>query len=129
MTIEAALYSRLTDGAGDLYPLVATRVYPVRFPQDCLFPCVTYQRIAETRYSAMGSDTQIVDTRFQIDGWSETFDGMRLLSAAIVSRLQRWSASSPVTIQDTFISSSNDEYDDDAEIYRALVDVRLIYEE
>jgi hypothetical protein len=90
---------------------------------------VTYQRISEQRYSAMGSDTEIVDARFQIDGWATTYDQMRTISLAILERMQRWSAASPVTVQDCFIISTNDEYDDQAELYRALVDVRLIYEE
>lgn len=129
MTIDAALYSRLTDAAGDLRPLVSTRVYPVRFPQDVTHPCVTYQRISEQRYPAMGSDAEIVDTRFQVDGWATTYDQMRSLSSAIIERLQRWTSATPVVVQDTFIISANDEYDDQAELYRALVDIRLIYEE
>jgi hypothetical protein len=132
MGIETSIFSRLTDEAGDLYDLTAERVYPIRMPQNVTFPCVTYQRIATERYSAMGADTQLADSRWQFDYWATDPDAIREGADALRERLQRWTASSPVVIQDTFILSERDEFADeagDAQLYRAILDVRLIYEE
>ena len=129
MTIESALYSRLSTEATDLYALVAARVYPVRFPQNPTFPCVTWQRIFAGRENAMGSDAPPVRVRIQVDGWAETFDGVRSLAEALRERLQRWRLSGADTVQDTFLISEHDEYDDEAEIYRVMFEIELIYDE
>ena len=132
MSIESALFDRLSDAGGGLYALVGTRIHPVRDPQGMdrtRFPCVTWQRIAESRPNAFSSDAGVVDAAFQIDGWATTFDGIRTLSEAIRERMQRWRNPSGTIVQDTFVESVNDEYLDDAEIFRVRFQIRLIYGE
>lgn len=132
MTIESAIYDRLRDVAGDLYPLVALRIYPVVAPQDVTFPCVTWQRITTERVQAMGSDPGLVRMRLQVDGWSTTFENMRLIADAIRTRLERWRNASAPVIQDTFFVSATDEVDQASSgptpVYRTLNEFEMIYE-
>lgn len=129
MSIDTAIYDRLRLSSGSLFPLVALRIYPVRFPQNVTFPCVTFQIVTSQRISAMGSDTAIVMSRVQVDGWHTTYDGARSLSAAIIDQLQRWRASSPDVIHDSFIENESSEMDDDAELFRAFVEAKISYNE
>lgn len=132
MTIESAIYDRLRDAAGDLYPLVGLRIYPVIAPQNVTFPCVTWQRISSERVTAMGSDPGLVRMRVQVDGWASTYESARLIAEAIRTRLERWRNASAPVVQDTFFINATDEVDDATSgptpVYRTLNEFELIYE-
>lgn len=130
-TIDSALYDRLGDVAGELFPIVGTRIYPVDAPQDVTIPYVVWTRISENRYSAMGLDTKIVEMRIQLDAFDLTFVKARLLNDAMRKRLQRWRAASPMVIQDAFIidTAETREGVSAVPLYRATLQAQLFYEE
>jgi hypothetical protein len=77
----------------------------------------------------MGSDPGLVDARFQVDCWATDFDACRAVSEAVRGRLERWTNASSPVVQDTFIEDVTDTWEDDAQLYRAMLQIRTIYRE
>jgi hypothetical protein len=129
--LEQALFTRLSTHAG-LSALVSTRVYPLVAPQNPTLPYVTYQRVASSRVSAMGTDPGVAEALMQIDCWGETY--LSALSVATKARLalERWrdGASDPEVL-DAFIERDQDVFEDEAEppLYRRSMDVRVWHRE
>lgn len=79
--IAAALYSKLSTDSG-ISALVSTRVYPVRLPQNPVFPCVTFQVITEPQiYTMEGKNAP--NAQFQIDCWADEHEDAHGLAAAV----------------------------------------------
>ena len=132
MSIDSILFDRLKDAGGLLFPIVGTKIYPLKAPQNTAAPYCVWTRIDSVRISAMGSDTPIVRSRIQIDGFAPTFSGLRALGAAIRSRVQRWRTAGPPGVQDTFLIDES-EQDEASDLYpelrRVIIQVELIHEE
>ena len=90
MSIEARLRTALTGHTG-LAALIVARVYPAQLPQEPTLPAVTYLRVSTdaivTRSAATPSYTV---ARFQMDGWSTTFDGMITLRKQMRAAMGAW---------------------------------------
>ena len=130
MTIEASIWQILADDAG-VGAQCADRIYPVQVPQNATFPCVTYSRVSANRWSAMGSDTGLVEKRIQVSSWGQTYAAANALAEAVRGALQRYRGTvDGVVIQDIFIDGDGPEtWEDDAGAYQAVSDFRVIYEE
>ena len=76
-------------------------------------PAVTYRRVSSNRYSAMGVDAEVVKARFQVDVWALTYDSASAVRDQVRAALQRWRTVTGTTVQDTFIISETDLYEDD----------------
>jgi Protein of unknown function (DUF3168) len=106
--IEEALEARLTGFAG-LVALVADRIYPVRLPQNPVYPAITYQRVSGVREHTMGSDPGIAAPRFQVSVWGTSVQDTIDVSAQVQAALSRFSGVvSGVTIQDIFLENELD---------------------
>ncbi len=123
MAIEQTLYTRLSEHTG-IAALVADRIYPNQKAQDVGVPALTYRRVSSTRFSAMGIDAEVVKSRFQVDVWAATYDDASALRAQVRNALQRWRAE---TVQDTFIISETDLYEDSPPQHHIAVDVEINY--
>lgn len=129
---EEALYARMSGYAG-LTALVSTRVYPVKLPQDCTYPAVTYQRISTIREVAHGADPGIARTRLQVTSAATTYSGVKAVTAQVRAALQRYDdAAASVAVLDTFLENEVDlfsEEEDDAGVYLVAQDFTVIHRE
>lgn len=126
MAIEETLYSRLSGYAG-LIALVSTRITPNITPQNSSMPAVNYRRISSPRFSAMGVDSPVVKSRFQINACGSTYPEASAVRAQIIAALQRWRNGS--NVQDTFILNETDLYDDTLKQHQIAIDVEINYSE
>lgn len=128
MAIETAIYTRLS-GYNDLSSLVSTRISPNKRKQDGVLPAITYQRISSQRFSAMGSDSNVVKARFQFDVWAATYASASAVRDALIASLQRWRTTSGATVYDCFIIGEYDLYEDDIDQHHIAIDVEINYSE
>lgn len=129
MSIEESLFTRLSTHAG-LSALVSARIYPLILPQKPTLPAVTYTRVSGERVSAMGADTVIARPRFQVSCFASTYASARAVAAQVRAALQRWRGTvGGVVIQDSFIESEIDLYEDDTKLYHTALDFEIIHEE
>ncbi len=81
-TIEAILNSLLKEDI-NIAAIVSTRVYPNIILQGAAMPALTYQQISGLRDEVMDSPTGLVNSRFQINCWSDTYSETRDLANAV----------------------------------------------
>lgn len=123
--IEEAVFSRLSSFAG-LTALVAARIYPVVLPQNPTYPAVTYQRISSVRAPAMGTDTGLIATRFQLSTWSSGYAAAKAVKEQLRLATERWRGTVlGIVIQDTFIEGEVDLYETAVPVWHLPLDVRI----
>ena len=128
MSIESAVYTRMANLAA-ISALVSTRIYPQHMPQKPTYPAITYRRLDGSPFSLLGSDTSVIDARFEIVNYENTFDAMINLSDELRQCWQRYSGTvDSMVIRDTFISDISNDYNSDLEIYEGTVLIKLTYE-
>lgn len=131
MTIKTELYSRLSGYAG-LTGLVSTRIHPVRLPQNCTMPAVTYQIVSGPRVSNFGDDTGDVRYRVQVDCWASAVTGESASADAVADQvkaaLQRYRGGN---IQDIYLENEidGDAYESDADLYRVTLEFIVWFKE
>lgn len=128
MTIETLLFTRLSTFAG-LAALIGTRVYPNIAPQNATRPFVSYRRVTSDRPPAMGSDSGVVRARFQFDTFADEIDSALAVRDQIRAALKRWRDVGPPVVQDTFLVTEIDLYEDDSRIHHLADDYEVNYRE
>lgn len=123
MSISELVYAALSNDAG-VSALVSTRVYPVILPQRPTLPAISYQRISN---SVKDGTSDIRQSRWQVDGWAQTYAGITALSAAIKTAMDAYhdTDQSPM-IKWTDIVNELDDYDPETDLYRVSLDLILI---
>lgn len=107
-TIEKALYSLLASD-GDISALVATRIYPNNVPQDEAAPQITYMQMDGVRDHTMEGPAGLVESRWEMVGWTETYAEARELATAIRQRLDSYRGTvGTVEIQGIFMDDEDD---------------------
>ncbi|HMR01769.1 MAG TPA: DUF3168 domain-containing protein [Candidatus Competibacter phosphatis] len=127
MLLGDLLYTRLTTDA-TLTATLSTRVYPYKLPQSPTLPAATYQIISR---APTESNTQIFETRVQLDCWASTYDAAHALANLVQSSLRfyRKTDDDGNRILSIYDANQGDAYDDDQEIWRVIVDViATVYE-
>lgn len=127
MLLGDLIYSRLT-GDSNVNALTSTRVYPYHLPQSPTLPAVTYQIISRVPTEA---NTEIFETRLQLDCWASTYDGAHTLANLVQSSLRfyRVQDGDNNMILSIYDANQGDAYDDEQEIWRVIVDVIAIVHE
>lgn len=122
MTFEADLYAHL-HGDSSITAQVSTRIYPVKMPQNATRPAITYQTISGDPMTDLDSaDGDLLAVRVQIDCWAETYTAAAALGEAVRTRLK--------TAATSFRMGEcryRDIYEDDARLFRRLLDVTCWY--
>lgn len=122
MSIYSVLRGRLTTASG-VSALVDTRVYPLLLPQTPTYPALTYQRISNT---AQNGSTALRQSRWQVNCWAETYVGAEALAAAVKAALEEWTDTDQATqVKMGRVVNELDDYDDEADVYRVMIDVML----
>lgn len=115
--IETVLYTKLS-GTSGISDLVATRVYPVKAPDQPTAPFIRYVEIDEPRMHGMTEDHGIAMPRIQIDCYAATHAAAKAVAAAVKAALQRWSdaATSPA-ILDAFFDTQRSDYESEVKLF------------
>lgn len=132
MILEDNLYTFLSTYA-NLVAKVSTRVYPVRFPQATVMPCVVFQRISTPReltHDMSGATGTLAHPRFQIEAWSETYDAGKDIVDILREALNgKTGALGAITIRAALVDDEAVEYSPDFELYRFSCDYLIWHEE
>lgn len=123
MTVEENLFTRLSNFAG-LTALVSTRIFPNILPQKPTFPAISYRRVSAVRASCMGVDRPNVEARFQVDIWALTYTSARQTADQVRKALQRYNTTD---IEDIFIESEIELYEDESRTHHIAVDFIVHY--
>jgi hypothetical protein len=128
VSIEDAVYARLTAVAG-VTALIATRVYPVRVPQNPTYPLASYQKISDVPAHAMGSDAGVRTARVQVTAWGATYDDAKNVAIQVVAALSRFrGTSASVVVQDVFFENEVDlGFDAEALVHQVADDFFVYY--
>jgi hypothetical protein len=121
MTIETLVYGRLTTYSG--ISAITTRVYPMLLPQSPTYEALTYQKISNTEQK--GTST-LKDARFQLNCWAQTYGEAHALAAQVKIAFEEWhDLDQTPGVNMARVVGETDEYDDDVEVYRVIIDVML----
>ena len=121
MTIEQALYTKLTTDAGVL-AIVAARVYPHFVPQkntpgETQLPTVVYQNISDPNDYSHDGETALHHPRFQITSFASTYLAAKALALAVKTALSASTGAwGTITIDGVFCDSASDVLDLDPEV-------------
>lgn len=129
MTIVSAIYTRLQN-TPTLTALIGTRAYRLIAPQGVIVPFVTYKCISSIREQGMGSDTGIVNSRWQFNAVAQSYEICSSICEGLLSGLQRWrDEAASVPVIDTSIEDVIDGYDDDTALFNNIFELRIWYRE
>ena len=107
--------------------LVAARVYPLVFPSQVTFPCITYRIISGTRSPVISE--QVFSTRIQFDIWSYVYADTAAIKDALLDLFDL----ADMTIGGQLIISTRadlvfDIYSEPLKLHRAVVDITFRHE-
>lgn len=129
--IEEAIHTRLAGFAG-LTALISSRNYPVKAPQsqlDSFQPHVVFQEISlapdEVHFGG-----GLPAPRFQFNCWAKTFIEARDIRTQVKAALLGFSGTvSGVNIQSITRENQQVRWEEDAKLFRAMVDLRIHWRE
>lgn len=110
------------------------RLYPVRLPEDPVYPCASYQVISEIPDYVLKGKSGLTVKRIQFDTWSggETnalYADVKNAMAAIRAVIEAYAGTLPNggIVAGIFVANSHDEFEQDARAYRCTMDVLVHY--
>ena len=139
-TIEATITDLLKGSAG-LSGLIGSgdnaRVYPVQVPQGQKSPCIVFRLMDSERPRAFGRDTGICRSRYEFTCWSTTKSIGTAQEAQDVAEglrqaMQRYrdvAGTYGVEVQDCFLYSQSEYFDQEVEAFAVVVDYEIIWRE
>ena len=126
--IEAAIRSILI--ADDTVKALTTRVYPVALPQSPQYPLILYTKITGMRDHHLQGPSGHAHPRFQVEAWSKTYTEAKTLADAIREALDGYSGTAVGTkIGSCLIESERDDYQNEIEAFRVIMDFFVWHEE
>jgi len=128
--IATAIYARLTATTA-VTALVSDRIYPVKAPQGCDMPYITFRLISQVPENTKDTSNQFDRYRVQIDCIGDDFDDVETLAYVVRNALDRsrgtWAG---VTVNTMIYDNTNDlatDFQDDSEqVYGKAVDFIII---
>lgn len=120
MTVDEQIYTALS-GDTNVTNLAATRLYPVRAPQDPLPPYVVWTRIASVpeQQHDTTTDPGLYRTTYQVSTYAKTFAGADALLALVQTALLTADAVGLAAIME----ARRDNYEPATELYRCDLDL------
>lgn len=132
MRLAEALFSYLSSDPG-VSSIVEDRIYPMRLPEKCQIPALSWQRIDAGRiyvYETYEDTTPVVLPRVQFNCWAYTFDEADALGDAVLLALSGYDGDmSGQLIGSSFAINELDTYEPATKFHRRILDFRLSYEE
>jgi hypothetical protein len=129
VTIGTLLYSALSTNSG-ITAIASTRIYPLLLPDNNpTLPAITYQRISNTGQDGTSNRKE---TRYQINCWAlkraggNGYQETQQLAAAVKAALEEYyDVSTEPAIAFSRVVNELDDYDDEAKVFRTILDVIL----
>ena len=107
--------------------LIDDRVFPLVYPSNPTFPCVTF-RVISAYHEGVISE-QVTTTRIQFDVWSWTYLETEAVKATLMSLFNFYSGTvDGQVVIDTRVDLAFDTYEQNIKAHRAVVDVRVTHE-
>jgi hypothetical protein len=127
MTIEEGVSDYL-EGSTGIHDKIADRIYPIKLPQNPIYPALTYRVISGLEHH----NIDVAYPRFQFSCWGEKYSDAKELAGEVKSAFQRMNVpiggtSGFAIVQGVFLNETDMAYDIDTELYGIAVDIRLIY--
>jgi hypothetical protein len=98
-------------------------------PQGVTYPAVVYELAGAYREPAMGSDTGIVRSYWQVSAYGDSFASIKGVTTQIRAALERWRDESVSNVLDSFLVDEVDDYDSDARAFYSMLEFELFYRE
>jgi hypothetical protein len=128
-SIEESIFYKLANDT-NVKAIVASRVYPIRLPQNVTLPCITYQRISTPRLHNHDKARATADPRLQLTTWDDNPKDVKTLSDAVRTCLDGYKGTvQSVVIQGTLSDDENSDYDPESQIYWTNLDFIIWHEE
>lgn len=122
--IGTTLTARLKGYSG-LAALIGDKVFPGFLPQGSSKPAVFYEQTGFGAVSAMGTDTGIEETEWDIHVVADSYSSMKAVQAQTKAALQRWKQDSGFRVLDTFILDEYDGYVDETEEHLGVIEIKI----
>ncbi len=136
MSIESRLYGHLSAYAG-LTSLVATRIYPVRMPQDVALPALSYQEISGPGEHPIKGAAVALKSRYQFTAWAKTTatKSGHLQAREVIDQVKAalWTfpgvADGVTVFEVTLDIGARDDFDEASETDRCDLDVVILHDD
>lgn len=130
--LEQVLYSKLA-GTSGITDLVSTRIYPLKFPENATFPCITFMRVATNAGHTMDGGGERRVSVVRIDCWDRglsAYKNAKTLARAVTSALSNWrEVVSGVDVQSFMQENEIDSWDSEAGVARVIQSWRTFHSE
>lgn len=131
-SLEKALFARLSTYA-PITSIVGTRVYPLKMPDNPVFPCLTFQRISTIRPQPLSDSVDLANCIVQIDSWAKEGTGQGLtvlttLAKAVYAALESFRGTvGGVDIRGSRQLNEIHGYEEDVEVLRVTQTFRIFF--
>lgn len=114
MSLPLQLYTLLNGATA-----AGSQVYPMAAPDQTVAPFITYQRVSAVSENVLdGSDTNLINTRLQLDIYSATYAGAAAIFATVDSLMSSGFAQvTPLQNQDI--------YESEVDLYRVMAEYSI----
>lgn len=113
MTIQEQLLALLLGTTA-----AAGRVYPMTAPDGVAKPYIAYQRISANSENILFGSSGLINTRMQIDVYSNTYAEANTIAAQVDALMSAW------TVQNVSLSAQ-DFYEDVVKLFRVSTDYSI----
>ena len=128
MSVEAAIWSLITDDTR-FTDLAGTRLYPIRLPQDPVYPCVSYRRVSSQQDVGHDGSGDFESLRVQFDVYARGFEAARLLASTLRTMLNGFRGSvDGVRLWGVLFLNEFDGWGDAVDVYRITTDYRVMWQ-
>ena len=132
MTVEEAIFARLTAADSATKPLVAKRVYPAYVPDTAVLPCIMYERKPDGNQTQYNIDTTVDHVRavYKINCYAaqEAFAAAQAAADAVAADMRNYRAAlAGLTIHNIWHNQTYTDYDGTNKRQRVTVEVEVWY--
>lgn len=124
MSWEVNFYNTLK-GDVAVAAIVGTKVYALVAPLSAVAPYVVYQVITDVPEQTIGGPAGLDVTRVQISAYDEGYAASKALRATISTLFESYSGTWSTWIVNTHILNKTENYEREANLHRAIIDVRV----
>lgn len=130
MVIEEGLYAHLSGLAG-LTALISNRIYPLKAPQDAIYPLVVIQRVSGPRVYSHDGASGLAYPRFQISSWGRSAAEAKAVANQVRIGMNGFKGTmgDDVEVDACFLATELDRYDPETERYGTLLDFIIWHHE
>lgn len=124
--IEPGLRTRLDSEVAS----AAGRVHPKVLPQGTAYPSLTYELVSDPRLHSHDGPDGLVEARYQVTAWSETYGDMKQAAAEVLAALDGFTGTmGTVEVAATFYAGGRDLFDPDEMVHFHPSDFIVQYRE